>query len=62
MGLRWLATVSAKDDTEENTFGEFCKWAYWGETAEQRAAVGALKLFGAFSTSAEDARLQGEFG
>lgn len=61
-GLRWLATVPATDNTEENTFGEFCAWAYLEETAEQRAAMRALALFGAFSTSVEEARLQGKFG
>lgn len=62
IGLRWLATVPDKDDTEENTFGEFCQWAVCKETADQCAAMSALGLFGAFSTSVEDARLQSEAG
>ena len=61
-GLHWLATVPATDNTEENTFGQFCAWAYLEETAEQRAAMRALTLFGAFSTSMEEARSQGKFG
>ena len=61
-GLRWLATISAEDKTVENTFGNFYDWAPKEETAEQHAAMSALKPFGRFSTSVEDASLQSEFG
>ncbi len=60
-GLGWLATVPTEDDTDENTFGAYCRWASRNETAEQRAAMSALKFFTVFSTSVEDAKFQGEF-
>ena len=61
-GLRWLATISAEGKTVENTFGEFRDWAAKEETAEQRAAMSAVRSFGRFSTSVEDASLHSEFG
>lgn len=60
-GLGWLASVTTEDDTEENTFGHYCKWAAAEKTAEQCAAMDALKYFTVFSTSVEDAKFQGEF-
>lgn len=59
-GLSWLATVSTGDDTDENTFGAFCRWANQKETAEQRAVMDVMKFFTRFSTSLEDAQFQGE--
>lgn len=60
-GLAWLAAVTTEDDTDENTFGRYCMWASYEETAEQRAAMDALKFFTVFSTSVEDETFQGEF-
>lgn len=57
IGLCYLATVPAYDDTKEKAFSVFYAYAMREETAEPCAARSARRPFYKFSTSVEGERL-----